>query len=107
MIVASIHPSLLLTPKDGAAVKKQARLQWRPVKGANYYNVQVFFNTTKVLSAWPTKPWLVLKGRWKWNGHTYGLARGVYTWYVWPGFGTRAAAHYGDLLGSSTFRVLG
>jgi len=30
----------------------------------------------------------------------------VYTWYVWPGIGARAAVKYGDLLGRSSFVVV-
>ena len=36
----------------------------------------------------------------------YALTPGVYTWYVWPGFGPRSAAEYGQLVGSSTFTVV-
>jgi len=33
------------------------------------------------------------------------LGRGLYRWYVWPGFGSKAAARYGKLIGTSSFRV--
>ncbi len=35
----------------------------------------------------------------------YGLKSGLYHWYVWPGFGSRSQAHYGQLLGQGTFAV--
>jgi hypothetical protein len=33
------------------------------------------------------------------------MTKGVYTWYVWPGYGAREAAKYGPLMGSATFQV--
>jgi hypothetical protein len=59
----------------------------------------------KVLSTWTTTPLFVFKSPWKWEGRTYKMAKGVYTWYVWPGYGAREAAKYGPLLGSATFQV--
>jgi hypothetical protein len=41
------------------------------------------------------------------QGHRYRLGAGLYRWYVWPGFGSRAQARYGRRLGGSTFRVVG
>jgi hypothetical protein len=35
----------------------------------------------------------------------YKLQAGKYKWYVWPGIGARSKAHYGKLLGGSTFTV--
>jgi hypothetical protein len=37
------------------------------------------------------------------KGHRYRLHRGVYKWFVWPGFGTLAANRYGHALGRSSF----
>ena len=48
----------------------------------------------------------VLKQKWKYLRKRYALTPGVYTWYVWPGFGPRSAAEYGQLVGSSTFTVV-
>lgn len=80
-------------------------LSWRRVSGANYYNVQLFRNGRKILSAWPSAAGLELSGSWVYRGRRRHLTPSVYSWYVWPGFGRRADARYGGLLGHATFRV--
>ncbi len=49
---------------------------------------------------------LVLQKKWKFQGRKYTLTAGVYRWYVWPGFGARAAANYGEMLGFSSFTIV-
>ena len=78
-------------------------LRWHRVRGARYYNVQLFRGRKKVLSAWPARPRFQLDKTWKFHGHRYRLARGRYRWYAWPGFGPRAARRYGRLIRTGTF----
>jgi hypothetical protein len=102
--VKAVGPRLYL-PAAGARVGPGAVLAWAPVRGATYYNVQIFRGSRKVLSAWPTKPRLRLQRRWMYAGKQQRLARGRYRWYVWPGRGPLKAAHYGALIGGNTFVV--
>jgi hypothetical protein len=95
----------LLNPMDGAAVTSPPALRWTPVTGATYYNVQLYRGRQKVLSVWPSRTGLQLKGSWSFGGHRRHLRAGRYRWYVWPGFGRRAAVRYGHLIGSSTFML--
>jgi hypothetical protein len=81
-------------------------LDWTPVRGAAYYNVQLV-RGRKVLSAWPAQSSFRLRRTWTYDGRRYRLRPGLYRWYVWPGFGRISAARYGRLLGSSTFVVSG
>jgi hypothetical protein len=74
------------------------------VRRATYYNVQLY-RGGKVLSEWPTRPTLELKYAWKFAGRGYRLRPGRYRWYVWPGFGKKAAGRYGTLIGTGTFVV--
>ena len=117
VVVALPKAAMLLSPKSGAHVKKTVKFRWRAVKSAKYYNLQVFRSGTgtlaisaaadaKILSVWPTRTTFVLKQKWKYLRKKYALKPGVYTWYVWPGFGPRSAAEYGPLIGSSTFTVV-
>ena len=92
----------LLSPVPGARVKSPPRLVWTPVKGASYYNVQLI-RGHKVMSAWPTKAQLKLPRSWTYKGHRYRLQRGLYRWYVWPGFGRLSAGRFGHRLGGSSF----
>jgi hypothetical protein len=116
-ILATPHVEMLVRPLDGATLKKPPVLVWRPVAEADYYNVQLFRDSSKVLtgsfassakkilSAWPKGTRFALKARWKFQGKTYRLTRGTYRWFVWPGFGARAQNNYGALLGENTFTV--
>jgi hypothetical protein len=90
-------------------------LRWKPAPRAAYYNVQLWLvrasgqqkavRPVKVLSAWPSVTRLKLSPRWIYDGKTYRFVPGSYRWYVFPGFGKRSQARYGDLLGQSAFTV--
>jgi hypothetical protein len=107
-VVVSATPKALLLalPRPGAAVLKPPLLRWAPVSSASYFNVQLYRSGVKILSAWPGVAHLQLTSNWKYDGRTYALQPGLYTWYVWPGVGGRADAVYGDLLGKSAFSVV-
>jgi len=92
----------LVNPVPGERVSSRPHLAWLPVKGARYYNVQLF-RGGRILTAWPRHGHFKLPRSWVYHGHHYRLRPGVYRWYVWPGFGLLAQAHYGRLLGGSTF----
>jgi uncharacterized repeat protein (TIGR01451 family) len=95
----------LFAPPPNARVASPPLLRWRPVKRASYYNVQLFRNGQKLLSAWPRTPMLRLQSRWRFARHAFALSPGTYRWYVWPGYGERSLSHYGGLLGQSAFTV--
>ena len=96
---------MLFAPRVGATVRRPPLLAWRPVRGARYYNVQLFRGSRKVLSAWPSRSRLRLRSAWRYDGRRRSLAAGRYRWYVWPGLGPRSRARYGPLLGQSSFVV--
>jgi hypothetical protein len=104
-VVATPGAPKLVRPPDGAAVTTLPTLLWVPARNATYYNVQVFRGSVKVLSAWPGQNSLKLGGRWSYRGKTVTLRPGTYHWFVWPGFGSRAARHYGPSLGGATFTM--
>ncbi len=96
----------LLSPVPGAKVSSAPVLVWTPVKGARYYNLQLV-RGRKILSVWPKQTHFRLPRSWVFQGHRYRLHRGVYHWYVWPGFGKFSANRYGSMLGGSTFFLSG
>jgi hypothetical protein len=96
----------LFAPAPGASVKGAPRLQWAAVRGASYYNVLLVRNGT-VFSAWPKGTSFKLPRSWVYHGQRYRLHRGVYRWFVWPGFGARSANKYGRLVGRSSFLFAG
>jgi Big-like domain-containing protein len=101
----AVGPSALLrSPRDGAVVRRPPLLSWVAVRGATYYNIQLVYAGRKVLSVWPKRTQLQLRGSWRYHG-AHRLKKGRYTWFAWPGFGARAAARYGQLLGQGSFVV--
>jgi hypothetical protein len=103
---ALVRPSaLLVAPRPGSTVRTAPTFRWAGVRGAAFYNIQLWKNGEKVLSTWPGKARQVLTRRWRYHGRHYSLSHGVYVWYVWPGFGPRTQARYGQLLGYASFRV--
>jgi hypothetical protein len=92
----------LLAPTPAQLVSRPPLLRWTPVKGAAYYNVQLV-RGKKILSSWPATNHFRIPRSWVFEGHRYRLHRGVYRWYVWPGFGTFSAHKYGSVLGGSSF----
>ena len=102
---AAVKNTALLAPAAGSVVKAPPLLRWKAVKGATFYNVQVYRNGRKLLSTWPGAAKLKLKRTWTYAGKRYRLQPGVYKWYVWGARGTRAKPVYGSVLGSSTFTV--
>jgi hypothetical protein len=95
----------LISPDDGSTVPRAPLLRWLPVKGARYYNVQLYCGRTKKLTVWPAAAQFQLPQRWRMNGRVQRLAPCRYTWFVWPGIGRRSLGKYGKLLGQSTFVV--
>jgi hypothetical protein len=95
----------LLSPGAGSSLSRPPLLRWRRVARASYYNIQLFRNGKKILSAWPTKPQYQLRSRWRYRGKRHRLVHGTYRWLLWAGYGHRSARHYGRLLGRRTFVV--
>lgn len=93
----------LISPANRARVDRPPVLRWTPVRGADYYNVQLWRGKRKVLSTWPSRARLELKRAWRYFGKRR-LQPGVeYRWLVWPGAGPRALNDYGRLIGRRKF----
>ena len=117
IVVAAIPLAPLVAPLDGARLTAPPLLRWKAVRGATYYNVQLWLvqafgaskgvRPGKVLSAWPSATRLKVDSRWRFEGKPYRLIPGRYRWYVFPGLGKRSAVRYGGLLGQSRFTVGG
>lgn len=118
--VSIVPGAKLYSPARGSVVSSPPLLAWRPVAGASYYNLILYYGVSgkalrhvasvtvsgrKVLSTWPLQPRYRLKKAWKFKGKKRTLARGHYRWYVYPGLGKRTAHKYGPLIGQSDFFV--
>jgi hypothetical protein len=101
-----LPPSALLrAPRNGSAIRRTPNFRWAAVRGASFYNIQLFHRGSKVLSAWPKRARQSLTRQWTYLGRRHALRKGAYVWYVWPAFGPRTKSRYGQLLGEGTFRV--
>jgi fibronectin type 3 domain-containing protein len=101
---ASVHVTIAAASKFGPAprarVHGKVKLSWPLAKRAKYYNVQVYAGKKRILDSWPAGRALQLPRA--------KLKRGTtYTWYVWPGLGAKAKAHYGKLIGKNVFTFTG
>ena len=99
--------SPLLSPAEGARLEKPRLLDWEGVKRATYYNVQLYRGHEKVLTRWPRSSELQLPEKWRFAGVRRRFGPGSFTWFVFPAFGERSDRRFGELLGKSTFRVVG
>jgi hypothetical protein len=103
MVHAKPRISLGLKPRRNARLKRPPRLRWPAIRHADYYNVQLYRGNQKLLTVWPQHAHLKLRRVLHFHGAHIRLRRGHYRWYVWPGFGSRAAQRYGSFIGQSSF----
>jgi hypothetical protein len=104
-VTADLDLPALYRPSAGAAVRAPLVLAWKRVKGATFYNVQLYRKGVKVLTFWPKAPTFRVGKTWRHAGKVQRLEPGRYNWYVWGARGTRQKPKYGKLLGSSSFVV--
>jgi hypothetical protein len=101
--VKALPQGPLREPAEEARVTAPPLLKWVQVRKAAFYNVQLFRNGRKILSAWPRWPRLRLRESWVWNGRRHKLAPATYRWFVWPAYKRRGKVRYGKPLGHSDF----
>lgn len=99
------RPSRFVSPAWRARLTSAPRLRWASVRGADYYNVQVWRDSTEVLSRWPSRPSQRMLASWRFGGQLQTLEPGTYFAYAWPGYGSKARARYGKLIGWTKFIV--
>jgi hypothetical protein len=105
--VAAVPRPHLVSPARLRALRRGRPpvLKWTPVRRATYYNVQLFRDGRKILSAWPEKARYRLKKRWTYRGKRRHLVPGKYRWLVFPAYGPRSKSNYGKRLGPTSFRI--
>jgi hypothetical protein len=96
----------LVAPAPRARMTAPPLLRWNAIRAASYYNVQLFRNGRKILSAWPTRARYQVRSVWRYRGHRHRLVPGTYRWYLWAGYGKRSQNRYGKLLGSRSFNIV-
>jgi hypothetical protein len=99
------RPSAVFAPAWRAVVHRPPLIDWTSVRRATYYNMQLWRHGRKILSVWPFESRYRVRSTWVFRGKRYSLSEGPVTVYVWPGFGRKAAARYGGVLGWTVFRI--
>jgi hypothetical protein len=97
------RPSRVFRPAWHAVLSSPPLIDWTAVRTASYYNLQIWRRSTKILSVWPVESRFRMRSTWRFRGRTFSFSTGRYTVYVWPGFGSKAAADYGRLRGWTRF----
>jgi hypothetical protein len=97
------RPSRILSPQFDAVLSRAPLIDWVSTPHATYYNIQIWRNNRKILSAWPLKSAFQVHSSWTFAGKHYSLSADRYRVYVWPGFGSKVSADYGPLVGWSAF----
>jgi hypothetical protein len=78
-------------------------LSWASLPRADYYDVQLFRGTARILDLWPTTNRVEVPARWTYGGVDYRLTPGSYRWYVYPGFGPQTELRLGKLRARGIF----
>jgi hypothetical protein len=102
---ASVQATTSAAEATTKSTGRRPTLRWRPRSGAKYYNLQLFRNGRKILSAWPSAAHYTLRSSWRFGGRRHRLVAGRYRWFVWPGYGPRSQRRYGSLLAHGRVRV--
>jgi hypothetical protein len=103
--ISDARPSKFVSPVWRARVARPPTLRWASVRYADYYNVQVWRGPVKVLSRWPRRPSHRMAASWQFAGRLQALEPGTYFAYAWPGYGAKARAVYGKMIGWTKFVV--
>ena len=103
--VKALPKGPLRAPAEKARVSGPPLLRWVSVGDAAFYNVQLFRNGRKILSAWPVRTRLQLRRTWAWTGRRQKLTPATYRWFVWPAYKEGRKVRYGKPLGHSDFVV--
>ena len=69
-------------PSTGTVATR--RFAWPPVAGATGYHVELFKGSALIFRDETTKPEILIRSRWRFDGHQHTLGPGAYRWYVWP-----------------------
>ena len=105
-VAATPRGAPLFSPQANARLSSPPTLRWVAVRGAIYYNVQLYRGSRKILSAWPRGNQLRLGAQWRFAGRPERLLPGDYHWFVWPGRGPRSRSSFGPLVGRSSFAII-
>ena len=102
----NLKPSAgVYAPAEGAIVRAPPVVAWVAVRGARFYNLQLWLGRRKLLTTWPRDARLKLPKSWRFEGTRRRLVPGRYRLYVWPAFGTAKSPSYGKPVGQVNFVV--
>ena len=74
---------------------------WVAVRGATYYDFELFRGAERVFTARPRQPRLILPSTWTYAGRRFSRAPGSYRWLVRPVFHANTKTRYGPAIVSA------
>ena len=104
-VTANVDLPALYRPAAGAVVHAPLVLSWEAVKGATFYNVQLYRNKVKVLTFWPRDADLPHRQDVALRRQAPAARAGQVRLVRLGREGDRAKPQYGKLLGSNSFVV--
>lgn len=104
------RPSFARTGERGPAAgtetesdaSKPVRLQWREVRGADFYDVVLWREGRRVTDLWPKTNAVAIENTG--DGAT-ALGPGTYQWFVFPAFNEDGSTRFGASVARGKFRV--
>jgi len=82
-------------PGAGSATPGPRVFIWAPVRGAAFYEFELFRKQTKIFEARPTETRVALPTHWVYRRKRFSLMPGHYNWIVRPAFGSRRRGQLG------------
>jgi hypothetical protein len=92
------------TPRSGpsqVAAPTTPIFSWVAVRGAAYFDFELFRGSERVFTARPRQPRLTLPSTWTYAGRRYSRAPGSYRWLVRPVFVANRKTRYGPAIVSA------
>ena len=83
-------------PRPGQIQTPPRVFVWAPVRGAAFYEFELFRKQTKIFEARPTDTRVALPTHWLYRGRRFFLMPGHYRWVVRPAFGSRRRGQLGS-----------
>jgi hypothetical protein len=74
---------------------------WVAVRGASYYDFELFRGAERVFTSRPRQPRLTLPSTWTYGGRRFSRAPGSYRWLVRPVFHANTKTRYGPAIVSA------
>jgi hypothetical protein len=99
-LVVSLALNVLTFTRTRTNEDGRTELKWRPVAGAQGYDVILWRGGERVLDLWPTAAHVTLPARWRHHGQVLTPRSGGLLWFVYPVVARSPKTTFGTLVAS-------